>query len=206
MSSKKTQIKICGLTTPEDIRYINETRPDFAGFVLFFEKSKRNLSPQQAKILTELLSEQIKKVAVVVAPTLEQIREIEKTGFDYIQIHGALPESILSEIRLPVLKAFNVRDMKDISFYQAHPKIKGYVFDALEPGSGRTFDWKTVSELPVDHKLFFLAGGLCAENVTDAINAVHPDAVDVSSGVEYDAKPGKDPEKIRAFVANVRKL
>ena len=178
--------------------------PDFAGFVLFFEKSKRNNTIEQAKSLISALSENIKKVAVVVSPSLEQIRAIEAAGFDYIQIHGTLESDLLEKIKLPVLRAFNVTDLDQYETYHRCKKIAGYVFDAIEPGSGKTFDWNLVKTLPKDEKLFLLAGGLHSGNVQGAIHALQPDGVDVSSGVEYDDKPGKDPEKVASFVSKVK--
>ena len=82
-------------------------------------------------------------------------------------------------------------------------RIAGYVFDAIEPGSGKTFDWKLVDNIPRDEKLLLLAGGLNPDNVRMAIEAVHPDGVDVSSGVENDNGAGKNPERIRAFAIAV---
>ena len=66
------------------------------------------------------------------------------------------------------------------------------------------FDWNLAKSLPRDDKLWLLAGGLDPDNVASAIKALQPDGVDVSSGVEYDNAPGKDPEKIRRFVTSVR--
>ena len=83
-----TKIKICGLRREQDIRYANELMPDYIGFVLFFPKSNRNISIEQAEHLLEKVDKKIRTVAVVVSPTTEQIRQIEKAGFDYIQIHG----------------------------------------------------------------------------------------------------------------------
>lgn len=203
---KETLIKICGLTTCADIETVNENRPDFAGFVLFFPKSKRNNTIEHVKTLLPALSDEIKTVAVVVSPTLEQVKEIERTGFDYIQIHGTLEPSLLNEIRIPVLRAFNVTDMDQYETFRHYPRIAGFVFDAMEAGSGRTFDWNLIKNLPKeDGKLFLLAGGLHAGNVKEAILSLHPDGVDVSSGVEYEDRPGKDPEKIAAFCQKVRK-
>lgn len=203
-TEKRTLIKICGLTTLSDIEAVNKAMPDFAGFVLFFEKSKRNNTIEQATALLSSLSEKIKKVAVVVSPTTVQIEQIETAGFDFIQIHGTLETELLENIHLPVLRAFNVTDLDQYETYHRCPKIAGYVFDAIEPGSGKTFDWSLVKTLPKDEKLFLLAGGLHAGNVIDAIRALHPDGIDVSSGVEYDDKPGKDPEKIAGFVSKVK--
>lgn len=87
--------------------------------------------------------------------------------------------------------------------YHNDSRIAGYVFDAIEPGSGKTFDWKLVDNIPRDEKLLLLAGGLNPDNVRMAIEAVHPDGVDVSSGVENDDKAGKNPERIRAFAIAV---
>lgn len=202
-----TKIKICGLTSPAEARYLNENHVDFAGMVLFFPKSKRNISIEQAKDIMAALDASIKRVAVVVSPSIEQIRQIEAAGFDYVQIHGEIPETETeaeAAIAIPILKAFNVSDMGSYEKYHNDSRIAGYVFDAIEPGSGKTFDWKLVDNIPRDEKLLLLAGGLNPDNVRMAIEAVHPDGVDVSSGVENDDKVGKNPEKIHDFVAAVK--
>lgn len=200
------KIKICGLTDPKETLYVNRQQVDFVGIVVFFPKSKRNRTIEQARDILAALDASIHSVAVTVSPTLEQVRAIEDAGFHYIQIHGELGQELLEEIRIPVLRAFNVKDMDSYETYHACPQIAGYVFDAQEPGSGKTFDWNLVTELPRNEKLLLLAGGLNIENVQAAIKACHPDGVDCSSGVEYEDKPGKDPEKIVAFVNAVRGL
>lgn len=199
------KIKICGLTDPKEAEYVNQNHVDFIGMVLFFPKSKRNITLDQASAIMKCLNPEIQKVAVVVSPSLEQVKAIEQAGFDYVQIHGEIPDGFAHSCHLPVLKAFNIRDMKDFPKYSADPAVAGYVFDAIEPGSGQVFDWSLVKEVPRDEKLFFLAGGLNPENVAEAIRFLHPDGVDVSSGVEYDReRTGKDPEKIREFVDAAR--
>mgnify|MGYP002926317337 FL=1 len=153
------------------------------------------------------LDASIKRVAVVVSPSIEQVRQIEAAGFDYVQIHGEIPGTETeaeAAIAIPILKAFNVSDMDSYEKYHNDSRIAGYVFDAIEPGSGKTFDWKLVDNIPRDEKLLLLAGGLNPDNVRMAIEAVHPDGVDVSSGVENDDKAGKNPEKIHDFVAAVK--
>lgn len=199
------KIKICGLTNPKEAEYLNNHQVDFAGFVLFFPKSKRNVSIEQAQEIMRQLEPSIKKVAVVVSPTIDQAKQICQAGFDYIQIHGDLSNQLLDSLSLPILKAFNVKDMDKFSFFQSCEKIAGYVFDAQEPGSGECFDWSLCQSLPRDEKLFLLAGGLYPDNVATAISALQPDGVDVSSGVEYCKEIiGKSPEKISAFVKAVR--
>lgn len=205
--NSNTKVKICGLTSPAEARYLNENHVDFAGMVLFFPKSKRNISIEQTKEIMAALDASIKRVAVVVSPSIEQVRQIEAAGFDYVQIHGEIPETETeaeAAIAIPILKAFNVSDMGSYEKYHNDSRIAGYVFDAIEPGSGKTFDWKLVDNIPRDEKLLLLAGGLNSDNVRMAIEAVHPDGVDVSSGVENDDKAGKNPEKIHDFVAAIK--
>ena len=197
-------IKICGITQVEETESLNDNQVDFAGVVMFFPRSKRNTSPEQAARIIEALDKNIRKVAVVVSPTLPQIRCIENLGFDFLQIHGKLTEEILQSVQIPILKAFNVSDMEEYEFYHHCPQVAGYVFDAQEPGSGKTFDWSLVDRIPRDEKLLILAGGLNPDNVDEAIGKVCPDGVDVSSGVEYTDRPGKDPNKIDSFVKKVR--
>lgn len=196
-------IKICGLTSKKEAEFLNTMDVDFAGMVLFFEKSKRNISLDTAKSIISTLRADIKKVAVVVLPSKEQIEDICDCGFDYIQIHGNVEKDILDVSRIPVLKAFNVNDIDKIDYYESIDKIKGYVFDAAEPGSGKTFDWTMLRDIK-HSKLFFLAGGLTSDNVVKAIEIASPDGVDVSSGVEYENGIGKDPDKIKRFIENVR--
>jgi len=205
--NSNTKVKICGLTSPAEARYLNENHVDFAGMVLFFPKSKRNISIEQAMEIMAALDASIKRVAVVVSPSIEQVRQIEAAGFDYVQIHGEIPETETeaeAAIAIPILKAFNVSDMDSYEKYHNDSRIAGYVFDAIEPGSGKTFDWKLVDNIPRDEKLLLLAGGLNPDNVRMAIEAVHPDGVDVSSGVENDDKAGKNPEKIHDFVVAIK--
>lgn len=197
------KIKICGLTDVKEAEYLNRNQVDFAGFVMFYEKSKRNVTIEQAKPIMAALSPTIKKVAVTVSPDEAQVQQIKEAGFDYVQIHGELKPGVLDY--LPVLKAFNISDMDRFDYFQSCPEIVGYVLDAAEPGSGKTFDWNLLQTLPRGDKLFILAGGLRADNVQAAIEFVAPDGVDVSSGVEFADKLGKDPEKIDAFVKSVRK-
>lgn len=173
--------------------------------VLFFPRVKEEYTIEQAKDIMAALELPSKGLPIVVSPSIEQIRQIEAAGFDYVQIHGEIPETEAEAAKaIPILKAFNVSDMDSYEKYHNDSRIAGYVFDANEPGSGKTFDWKLVDNIPRDEKLLLLAGGLNPDNVRMAIEAVHPDGVDVSSGVENDDKAGKNPEKIHDFVAAVK--
>lgn len=199
------KIKVCGLTSPEEAEYLNRNYVDFAGMVLFYPKSKRNINLEQAKGIMEALDYQVKTVAVVVAPTVEQVLEIQQAGFDFVQIHSNIPEGLFDKICIPVLKAFNVNDLNQFEEYHKQDGVAGYVFDAAGYGSGKTFDWTVLKDIPRDDKLFLLAGGLNPENVAEAVHYVKPDGVDVSSGVECHNGKGKDGEKVDRFVQEVKR-
>lgn len=183
---------------------VNSLKPEYAGIVMFFPKSKRNTEPERAKELISLINPAIKTVAVVVAPTEEQIQIIEDCGFDIIQIHGEASDKIYKSSKLPAFKAFNVKDIDTLQRYSEMNNIIGYVFDAPQPGSGKPFDWSLIGDISTGNKLFILAGGLNPENVSEAIDYLHLDIVDVSSGVENDNGIGKSKKKAEAFVRAVR--
>lgn len=199
-----TKVKICGLKNQTDIKCINTLSPDFAGFVMFFEKSHRNISVQTAQELLALLDKNIKSVAVTVSPTEEQLEQIHTLGFDYVQIHGKISEKLLSECKTPVIRAINVSGIESIGDIENLDNVKGILFDSAVPGSGKSFVWSMLEKLPKTDKMLFLAGGLTADNVSSAICQVHPYAVDVSSGVELSDKSGKDYQLVQAFIKNAK--
>ena len=206
------KVKICGLTTVNEAQMLIEEKADFGGVVLFYEKSKRNCSPKQATEITAALRQAgIKSVAVTVSPTLGQIEEIEKAGFDYLQVHGELREEVLQSGTLPIIRAFNISNMKEREILEKEKRIAGWLFDAAVPGAGKTFDWSLLKEIERDGKLRFLAGGLTADNVSEAVKQVKPDIVDVSSGVEFESAEEiermgfrKNPEKVKQFIRNAK--
>lgn len=199
-----TKVKICGLKNQTDIKCINTLSPDFAGFVMFFEKSHRNISPEKAQKLLSALDPNIKSVAVTVSPTEEQLEQIHTPGFDYVQIHGKISEKLLSECKTPVIRAINVSGIESIGDIENLDNVKGILFDSAVPGSGKSFDWSMLEKLPKTDKMLFLAGGLTADNVAKAVAQLRPFAVDVSSGVELADKSGKDFELVRTFIENAR--
>ncbi len=200
-------IKICGITDEREAEYLNEAKVDYAGFIQYFPKSKRNISLERAHQIMKCLDPQIQPVAVTVSPTIEQIRDIESAGFSAIQIHGDIDDDVISRIRIPVIRAFNVHNMDMFDHYEHIESVVGYVMDAQMPGSGKTFDWSLVEKIPRTDKMVLLAGGLEPSNVAQAIELLgdHIDGVDTSSGVENDDGIGKNKEKIMNFVHRVRK-
>lgn len=199
-----TKVKICGLKNQTDIKCINTLSPDFAGFVMFFEKSHRNISVQTAQELLALLDKNIKSVAVTVSPTEEQLEQIYNLGFDYVQIHGNITDEVLKNSKTPIIRAINVSGTDSLTDLDNYKNVKGILFDSAVPGSGQGFDWTLLKKLPKTDKMLFLAGGLTADNVAKAVAQLRPFAVDVSSGVELADKSGKNFELVRTFIENAR--
>lgn len=203
-------IKICGLTRIEDAKAVLECNVDLVGFVIFYPKSKRNVQEDTANLLKSYIksnNSNIKAVAVTVSPSLEELKCIEKLGFDYIQIHGELKKEVLEGATIPIFRAYNIEDSVTNELALKEDKIKAVVFDGKIPGNGEIFDWSLLKNYNRRDKMLMLAGGLTDLNVERAINEVHPDIVDVSSFVEYEGEfRGKDPDKIKTFVNAVRSV
>ena len=208
-----TKIKICGLKRTEDISYVNELLPDFAGFV--FAKSSRQVDAKKAAELKKQLSPKIKAVGVFVNAKSEFIAKLyQKQIIDLAQLHGDETADYIHRLKnlcpsLPLIKAVRVQSTKQILEAEKLP-CDYLLLDTWQKdsygGSGKTFDWTLLKNLPRSKKLFMLAGGLAPENVSNAIFFLHPDGVDVSSGVEFLEKdrPGKDPYRIQAFAEAVQ--
>lgn len=201
MGTRQTpQIKICGITRAEEASYLNEIHADYAGFV-FWERSRRNVSFAQAEEICKFLHKDIKRVAVTVSPDLDLLERIERARFDILQVHGRLRKEVVRQCSLPIWRACNLQKPEDLQKLERLEKITGYVLDAETAGSGKAFDWsagremmKRMRETLFMGRKFILAGGLNAQNVTEAVKIFKPDIVDVSSGVE------SVREKTRALV------
>ena len=198
-----TKIKICGIRRNEDAEYINEVLPEFAGFV-FWDKSKRNVSFEEAVELRRAIDKRIATVGVFVDPDPEFVRKLTDNGvISYVQLHGKESEEYIRVLRemigesVYIIKAYEVSDLDGVR--QANMSGADMVLIDSGKGSGNTFDWSLLTEINRD---YFLAGGLSAENVKKAIEALHPYAVDVSSKVETDGC--KDRDKINEFCSEVR--
>ena len=199
-----TKIKICGLRRPEDIAYVNEAKPDFAGFIIDVPKSRRNVPREKVRELTALLSPEILPVGVFVNAPMETILSLVTDGtLKAVQLHGQESQSYLEELKkqvaVPLIRAFSIRSPEDLTEAEKSP-ADFVLLDNGAGGTGETFDWSLLSSFD---RPFFLAGGLRLENITEAVSRFHPYALDLSSGVETDGY--KDKEKIIAAGAAVRR-
>lgn len=197
-----TKIKLCGLSRPCDIEWANALMPDYIGFV-FAQKSKRYVSPERAKALREGLDSNIRAVGVFVNEAPEVVADLLNSGvIDLAQLHGGEDEEYIKALRgltdKPLIKAFRVDGPADLE--KARRSSADYVLlDNGAGGTGTAFDWALLKGFD---RPYFLAGGLGPGNARQAIKALDPFAVDVSSGIETNG--GKDYTKMTAFVNAAR--
>lgn len=199
-----TRIKICGLRRIEDAEILNELKPEFAGFV-FWPKSKRNLSAEEALAIRKVLHEDIVTVGVFVNPEIDTVLSlVGQEIISMVQLHGSEDEAYIAELRLrlpeniKIIKAFEIKDSATVDL--ANQSSADMVLVDSGKGSGNAFEWGLLKGL---HREYMLAGGLGPDNVSEAVKIYNPYAVDVSSKVETDGF--KDKEKIRRFCQEARR-
>jgi len=197
-----TKIKICGIKSEDAVEVLNRTLPEYTGF-MFYEKSKRYISVERASALRDKLDKRVKTVGVFVDEDPKKILDIARKGIiDIIQLHGSENDGYINAVKsgtgIPVIKAFRIDSAEDITRAQKSAADM-VLLDSGSGGTGTSFDWRLIRDIGRD---YFLAGGLSPESVEEAIRAVSPFAVDVSSGVETDGI--KDAEKIEEFIRRAR--
>ena len=201
-----TAVKICGITRGEDAVAAARYGARAIGFV-FFRGSPRYVATSQAGQIVRALPPFVTPVGLFVDATAEEVRAtVSATGVQLLQFHGDETPGFCAQFGLPYVKAVRVRPEVDLLQYaRDHRMACGLLFDAFSKdaygGTGSSFDWSLIPRnmpLPV-----ILSGGLTPANVAQAVRAVRPWAVDVSSGVE--SAPGvKDAARIAAFMSGVR--
>lgn len=206
-----TRLKICGITNEKEINMVNQSKPDYIGFV--FAESRRRITPETAWKLRNGLEPGIRTVGVFVDEPLDMILKLAGEGvIDLIQLHGNEDERTITALKektsCPVIKAVRVRNSDQIRRSEKLP-CDFLLLDSFQSGtyggSGVCFDHALIPDL---QKPFFIAGGLNAGNIGQLIAQYRPYGVDVSSGAETDGI--KDENKIRQLVElisdmNIRK-
>ncbi|WP_244973914.1 phosphoribosylanthranilate isomerase [Ectopseudomonas mendocina] len=202
----RVRSKICGITRVEDALAAVEAGADAIGLV-FYAKSPRAVSVEQAAEIVQALSPFVTSVGLFVNMPREQLLAVlQQVPLDLLQFHGDESPAECEGYGRPYIKALRVRPGEDLAAAMApYAGARGILLDTfvegVPGGTGAAFDWSLVPQGVA--KPIILAGGLEAHNVAAAIRQVRPYAVDVSGGVEA-SKGIKDAGKIRAFVKSVR--
>ncbi len=183
------KVKICGITRVEDALKAVECGAWALGFI-FYRKSPRYISPEDAAKIIEQLPESVDTVGVFVNEDADSIKEAVKTSnIKIVQLHGDEVPGICDQLKeLKVIKAFRVKDSFDVSEVNEFNTF-AYLFDAFNAdqygGTGEAFNWDILVNNKEEIKnSIILSGGLNKNNIIEAISVVKPFAVDVSSGVE----------------------
>jgi len=197
------KVKICGITNLEDALASLFSGADALGFV-FYKKSPRYIEPIKARNISRILPKNILRVGVFVDEKVTRVKKIAKLcNLDVLQFHGNESAQYCKKFKgYKVIKAFRVKkelDLSEISKY----KTFGFLFDTFSKnqagGTGKKFNWNLLKNTDKISGQVFLSGGLTSANVLSAIKKLHPNWVDVSSGVE--SRPGKkDRKRVKKFI------
>jgi phosphoribosylanthranilate isomerase len=204
----RTRVKICGITRCEDAKLVVDAGVDAIGLV-FYEKSPRFVSIEFAAEISQIIPAFVSRVALFKDAEQQMIESVlEQVEIDLIQFHGSETADYCEQFNRPYIKAIGMKGAEhDVSFLLAnvekYQSAKALLLDGHAPGeaggTGESFDWASIAAVD---KPIVLAGGLTPDNVKQAIDLVHPFAVDVSSGVE--SSPGiKDKDKVAAFMQQI---
>ena len=208
------EIKLCGLKEPSHIEAAFSLGIKYLGFV-FFEKSPRFLRKDSAKSLISLTPPGIIKVGLVVNPSDECLNSISGLNLDMLQLHGSESidrvKEIKSKFNFSLIKAIGIKEKKDLDLVESYSEVADHLLIDAKPspnaslpgGNGIKFDW-TILEKKSWSFPWFLAGGLNANNITEALRMTKAKKVDLSSGVE-DSNGRKSINKITSFVKKIKK-
>ena len=197
------RVKLCGMFRDQDIEAVNACLPDMMGFITSFPKSHRNVEPPELKRLAAQVDERIYRVAVSVNLPFARVAHNANNHVDLVQLHGDEDDLYIQGVRMRtrvgIIQAFRIRSKEDVE--RALVSVADMVLLDAGTGSGTQFDWSLIDDFGA-RRPFMLAGGLSPDNVAEAISALHPWGVDLSSGIETNKV--KDPAKMAATIAAVR--
>lgn len=193
------RVKICGITQPEQARAIVRSGATALGFICV-PASPRYVTPAQIAKILEYLNlkapaAQFHRIGVFANATLAEVQQtVQRTRLSGVQLHGAESPTFCADLRtlLPtveILKALRIRTEADLAQAKEYQSVVDtFLLDAYHPnllgGTGKTLDWQTLAHFHPGRP-WFLAGGLTPDNILIALQQVHPDGIDLSSGVEH---------------------
>jgi phosphoribosylanthranilate isomerase len=208
------RIKICGITQPEQGRAIAQLGADALGFICV-PASPRYVDPGQIQEIQSVVPPEVARIGVFMDADLDELVQVVEVGqLTAVQLHGSESAADCQAIRdrlpqIEIIKAFRVRSAWELEMAAEYaPVVDWLLLDAYHPdlggGTGKTLDWATLQSFRPD-KPWFLAGGLRPDNIGTALGLIHPDGIDLSSGVEV-APGDKDLDAVAALFRMVRSI
>ncbi|MFM7558984.1 phosphoribosylanthranilate isomerase [Cylindrospermopsis raciborskii] len=208
------RIKICGITQLQQSLAITQLGATALGFICV-PSSPRYVSIEQINLATSYIPDHIDKIGVFANSTIFEITKVvSSSSLTGVQLHGDETPLFCEELRqalpnIELIKAFRVRSWEQL---ETTPNFTGcvdtFLLDAYHPqqlgGTGKTLDWQVLQSFRPSLP-WFLAGGLTPDNVLTALTQIHPDGIDLSSGVER--SPGdKDLDKVALLFSRINQL
>ena len=201
-------IKICGIQNKDTLLCCEKNNVNFFGMV-FYQKSPRNISFEDAIILQEISEElNINGVGVFVNYNLNKIEEIIRNlKLKFVQLHGVEDETYIAKLKktgVKIIKSISVSNKNDLNKINDYRNVDYFLFDYkplkddLPGGNSKSFDWNILKYLETD-KPWFLSGGINTNNIKKIINNLNPPGIDLSSGVEKELGI-KDNDIINNFI------
>lgn len=204
----RVRVKICGITRKKDALLAAQLGADAIGLI-FYPDSPRFVKVDQAKEIAHSLPPYVNKVGVFVNATTDQVTTVlHQTKLDYLQFHGDELAQFCDSFAMPYIKVIRMKpDIDLLAMVNAYPNAAGFLLDTYHHkaygGTGLAFPWRLVP--PGINRPIIVSGGISADNVQEAIQTLHPYAVDVSSQVED--RPGiKDPKKLQQLFNAVNSM
>lgn len=204
----RTRVKICGITRPEDAVEAARLGVDAIGLV-FYEKSPRHLSIEQAQAVCQVLPGFVTVVSLFLNPQAGLVKDVlASVAVDLLQFHGNETGDFCRSFNRPYIKALGMADDQGLEqrakeYSDARAVLLDSHASGAAGGTGKIFDWNSIPRQ--FQQSIILAGGLNPQNVAEAIVAVRPYAVDLSSGVE--AAPGiKDASLMAQLMKEVKRV
>ncbi len=202
----RTRIKICGITNQNDAQAAINHGADALGFI-FVKESPRYINPADAAPIMFELPPMVSSIGVTQDLDIEKFCQVEQQcPCHTFQLHGKESPALVQQCGPGIIKAFKYEEVtikSQLDRWAKFEEIDALLIDGSDGGQGKSFNWQHLAPLLVNYpKKIIIAGGLDATNVGEVINAIHPYAVDISTGVE--SEPGiKDHQKIADLCAAV---
>lgn len=200
------ELKVCGITTTEDILALITLKIDRLGFI-FYHMSKRYVYGKLIEDGLEEIPKHIKKTGVFVNAEIAEIEQIiNQYQLDSIQLHGDESPEFCNHFRTKteVIKTISIKDKSSIEtakFYDNACDL--FLFDTQSEhygGTGKTFDWQWLEEYTLD-KPFYLSGGISLENFEEIKKIKHKKLIGIDINSKFEIRPGvKDIEKIKQLI------
>lgn len=203
------KVKLCGFKEENSLKAAIAAKCDFIGFI-FYEKSPRFVTIENAAKLAKLVPQSISKVAIVVDTKIEFLEEIaQKFSPQFFQFHGKESVEFLQKVKekfpqIKIIKAFAINEIKDLQQIENFKQVADlFLFDGKNAGSGQKFDWEILHNFSCK-KDWFLSGGLNINNIDSALEITGAKMIDISSGLE-EIRGKKSVKLIADFMAKIRK-